>query len=101
MKLDDNPHPGEHIPDEMEALNMTQADLSRASGISRSRISRMLSGQRGISADTALRLSRWLGTPPEMWLRPQNLHDLRKAEAEAGEIIRQAVIPLHQPAGTR
>jgi addiction module HigA family antidote len=99
MKLDDNPHPGEHILDEMEALNMTQADLSRALGISRSRISRMLSRQRGISDDTDLRLSRRLGTSPEMWLHPQNLHDLRKAEA--GEIIRQSVIQLHQPAGSR
>jgi len=97
MKLDYNPHPGEHIIDEMEALNMTRADLARALGIPRDRISKILNGQRGISADTALRLSRWLGTSPEMWLQLQNLYDLRKAEDEAGETIRKSVTPLRHP----
>lgn len=101
MKLDYNPHPGEHIADEMEALGMTQADLARALGISRDRVSKLLQGQRGITADTALRLARWLGTSPEMWMRLQNLYDLRKAEDESGEAILVSVTPLrhHSLAG--
>ena len=98
MKLDYNPHPGEHIADELHALGMSQSDLARALGISRDRVSKILQGQRGITADTALRLSRWLGTSPEMWLRLQNLYDLRKAEDEAGESIRVSVTPLQQSA---
>ena len=91
---DYNPHPGERIRDEMDELGMTQAELARALGIPRTRVSEILRGRRGISADTALRLARWLDTSPQMWLNLQAIHDLRKVEDEAGETIRQQVTPL-------
>lgn len=91
-----NPHPGEHIHDEMEALDMSQADLARALGIPRARVSEILRGRRGITADTALRLARWLDTSPQMWLNLQAIHDLRKAEDETGDTIREQVTPLRQ-----
>src|SRR5262249_61439334 len=43
--------------------------------------------QRGLPADTALRLGHWFGTSPEYWLSLQKLYELRLAQAEAGEII--------------
>ena len=91
-----NPHPGEHIRDEMDELGMSQADLARALGIPRTRISEILRGRRGITADTALRLARWLDTSPQMWLNLQAIHDLRKTEDEAGATIREQVTPLRQ-----
>ena len=89
-----NPHPGEHILDELEALGMSQAELAGALGIPRTRVSEIVRGRRGITADTALRLARWLGTSPQMWLDLQAIHDLRRAEDEAGDAIRAEVTPL-------
>ena len=45
-------------------------------------------------AKQALRLARWLDTSPQMWLNLQAIHDLHKAEAEAGDAIREQVTPL-------
>ena len=91
-----NPHPGEHIRDEMDELGMSQAELARALGIPRTRVSEILRGRRGISADTAVRLARWLDTSPQMWLNLQAIHDLRKVEDEAGDAIRAQVTPLRR-----
>ncbi len=90
------PHPGEHLRDEMDELGMTQAELARALGIPRTRVSEILRGRRGITADTALRLARWLDTSPQMWLNLQMIHDLRKVEDEAGDAIRQQVTPVRR-----
>lgn len=89
-----NPHPGEFIQDELEALGWTQSDLARALGVSRDRISEIVRGERSITADTALRLARWLNTSPEMWLRLQEMYDLRKVEEAHGAEIAAQVTPL-------
>lgn len=91
-----NPHPGEHVLDELEELGMSRAELARALGIPRTRVSEIIRGRRRISGDTALRLARWLDTSPQMWLNLQLLHDLRKAEDESGAEIRDSVTPLAQ-----
>ena len=57
------------------------------------RITMILKGQRGITADTALRLSRYLGTTPEFWLNLQKSYELRLAQLEAGEEIAKSVKP--------
>lgn len=87
-------HPGEHLRIDLEELGMSQAALARALHVPRNRISQIISGERGITADTALRLSRWMGTTPEYWLNLQAMYDLRKAEQEAGERIREEISPL-------
>ena len=51
----------------------------------------MKNGQRGVTADTALRLSRYLGTTPEFWLNLQKTFELRIAEAETGESIEKHI----------
>ena len=79
---------------------MSQAELARALGISRTRVSEIIRGRRGISADTALRLARWLGASPQMCLDLQAIHDLRKAENESGAEIHACVTPLaHRQTG--
>ncbi len=55
------------------------------------RISQIVSGKRGITADTALRLSQYLGTTPKFWLNLQKSYELRLVEQESGEEIRQSI----------
>lgn len=77
-------HPGEHLAEELRELGVSAAELSRRIEVPVSRITAIISGRRGISADTALRLGHWFGTSPEFWLTLQNLYELRKAQARIG-----------------
>lgn len=86
-------HPGEHLRIDLEELNMSQAALARALGVPKNRISQIINGDRGITADTALRLARWMGTTPQYWLNLQMMHDLRVAEQTSGQEIRDSVEP--------
>ena len=90
-------HPGEILAEELAFLEMTASALARELDVPVNRVTQILHGERGITADTALRLIRWLGTSPELWLNPQTRYELRKAEAEVGEEIRARVHP-RQPA---
>ena len=58
------------------------------------RINEIVLGKRAVSADTALRLARFLGTTPEFWLNLQASYDLRTARARAGERIEREVVPI-------
>jgi plasmid maintenance system antidote protein VapI len=53
----------------------------------------ILREQRGVSADTALRLGRYFGTSPEFWMDLQSDYGLRRARQEVGHTIAQAVCP--------
>ena len=86
-------HPGEHIADELEFLGMSASELAKELGIPTNRITEIVRGRRGITADTALRLGQWFGTSPEFWMNLQKTYELRLAEAEHGEKIRQTVTP--------
>jgi len=92
-------HPGEILAEDVLAeLNMSGRQLANALGISPNRISEILRGRRGITADTALRLSRWLGTSPTVWLNLQQAYDLEMAKIQAGEAIERAVTPREKAA---
>jgi addiction module HigA family antidote len=96
-------HPGRFLADELEALDMTPAQLARTLHVPPNRIYQILSGRRAISADTALRLSQWLGTSAELWLNLQKLYELRLAEQQSGEEIKRTVArrqPYHQARAT-
>ncbi len=80
-------HPGEHLAEELRELGMSAAELSRQLDVPVNRITGIINGQRGITADTALRLGHWFGTSPQFWLNLQQLYELRRAEAELGENI--------------
>lgn len=81
-------HPGEHLAEELEGLNMSAAELARRLKVPTNRITSILNGQRSITGDTALRLGHFFGTSPEFWLNLQILYDLRIAEQKSGKIIR-------------
>ena len=55
------------------------------------RVTMILNGQRGLSADTALRLARYFGTTPELWMNLQKTWELRQAEITAGNEIARGV----------
>jgi antitoxin HigA-1 len=80
-------HPGEHLKEELEALDMSAAELARKLDVPTNRITHILNGRRGITGDTALRLSHFFGTSAEFWLNLQSLYDLRLAQQKAGRAI--------------
>ncbi len=84
-------HPGEILADELEELGITAAELGRTLRVPASRITQILNRQRGITADTALRLGQWLGTGAEFWMNLQKSYELRIAQREIAEEL--AAIP--------
>lgn len=61
-------HPGEHLRIDLEEAGVSQAQLAREIRVPTNRISMLIRGERNITADTALRIARWMGTTPEYWL---------------------------------
>jgi len=78
-------HPGEILADELKELGMSAAELARQIKVPANRISQIISGKRSISADTALRLGKWFGTGPKIWLNLQQAYDLDVAKLELGK----------------
>jgi antitoxin HigA-1 len=90
-------HPGEILAGELECLNLSAAALARELHVPPNRIALILNGSRGITADTALRLGQWFGTGPEFWLNLQKQYELRVAEREVGQSIRETIVPRRAP----
>jgi antitoxin HigA-1 len=86
-------HPGEILADELEELKLSASELARMLHVPTNRITQILNRQRGITADTALRLGQWLGTGPELWLNLQKSYELRLAQQEVGEEIEKTIKP--------
>ena len=83
-----NIHPGEVLQEEfMKPLGISQNRLARAMQVPPRRINEIVHGQRSVTADTALRLARVLGTTPQFWLGLQADYDLEEASsADLGEL---------------
>ena len=81
-------HPGEHLAEELQILEMSAAELARQLRVPTNRITGILNGQRAITGDTALRLAHFFGTSAEFWLNLQGLYELRLAQSKAGKSIR-------------
>ncbi len=80
-------HPGEILKDEFEAIGKSANAVALALRIPASRLTEILNGKRGISADTALRLARFFGTSAQFWINLQMNNELQIAEdAHAGQI---------------
>ena len=76
-------HPGEILLEEyLRPSGMSANALAQAIEVPANRISELLRGRRGMSADTACRLGRFFGTMPEFWMNIQTAHDLSKAVAK-------------------
>ncbi len=92
-----NIHPGEVLREEfLVPLGISQYRLAKEIGVTEARISAICSGKRAVTADTALRLSRYFGTTAGFWLGLQADYDLEEAGKTAGEALDR--ITRYEPA---
>jgi antitoxin HigA-1 len=81
-------HPGEVLREEfLVPLKMSAGALAKACGLPRTRIERIASEQSGITADTALRLAKALGSTAQLWLNLQTDYDLQIARRDLGKVL--------------
>ena len=91
--------PGEILEEEfMRPLGLSANALARRLDVPVTRISEIVRGKRGITADTALRLSRLFGTSSDLWLGLQAEYDLRKARRDLSDAALGRIVPLKTPA---
>jgi antitoxin HigA-1 len=87
-------HPGEVLSEEfLKPLGMSVNALALALRVPTTRIGAVVKGERSVTADTALRLSRFFGTSAEFWVNLQAMHDLTEARMESGSVIERDVRP--------
>ena len=86
-------HPGEILSEELEELGLSANAFAKTLSVPTNRITAILNGQRGVTADTALRLARYFGTGPQLWLNLQKTYELRRAELDSWENIKLTVRP--------
>ena len=86
-------HPGEILREEIDAAGVSEGALSKALDVPLNRVTMILEGRQGITADTALRIARYFGTTPELWLNLQKTWELRRAQIEVGRKIDERVTP--------
>lgn len=90
-------HPGEVLSEDfIKPLGLTQYRVAKDIGVAPMRISQIVRGLRSVTADTALRLARYFGTSPDVWLRLQAAYDLEVAERETGKRLKREVKVLKQ-----
>lgn len=91
---EDAPHPGAILRrDVLVPLGLSANALALALRIPAPRITELVRGRRGMTADTALRLSQFLGTSAELWMGLQAAHDLALTRAAEGDRIAAEVLP--------
>jgi len=87
-------HPGEIlIEDFMKPLGISQYRLAKAMNVYPRKINEIVQGKRSITADTALRLARFFGTSPEVWMNLQAHYDLELAKDALEEAVMREVTP--------
>ncbi len=90
-------HPGEVLlEDFLKPLSISQYRLAKEMKVYPRKINEIVLGKRGITADTALRLSRYFGTSAELWMNLQALYDLEKTRDEIEEQVTKEISPLVQ-----
>ena len=91
-----NVHPGEILDEEfIKPMNITAYKLAKETNIPQTRISEIIHGRRKITADTALRFSRFFGNSPQFWLGLQNDYDLEEESRNLGDDLGK--IALYAP----
>ena len=73
-------HPGEVLREEMDERDLSANALAQVLDVSENSLTSILTGQEGVTRDTAHRLSRYFGTTPELWLNLQRTWEARRAE---------------------
>ena len=87
-------HPGEILREELLGpLGLSASRLARDLRVPVTRITEILHGRRGITADTALRLARYFGTTARFWMNLQVAYDLEVAERDGAPLIAREVLP--------
>ncbi len=86
-------HPGEILREELAELGLSARAFAKALDIPVNRVTQILNEQRGVTADTALRLARYFGTSAEFWMDLQSDYELRRARRQMGDAIARAVTP--------
>ena len=86
-------HPGEILKGELAELGLSANAFAKALGVPTNRITGILNEQRSVTADTALRLSRFFGTTPEFWMSLQASHDVKRARQAGWQGIVRTVKP--------
>ncbi len=90
-------HPGEVLlEDFMKPLGLSQYRVAADIGVSPIRINQVVHGKRAITADTALRLARYFGTTPGIWLRLQARYDLEVTQERLAAQIEKEVKPIRR-----
>ena len=87
-------HPGKVLQDVLKESGLTVNALALALRVPANRIGGIIKGQRGITADTALRLARYFGTSAQLWVNLQAKYDLAVAEDSLGGRIEREVLPM-------
>lgn len=81
-------HPGEILSEEfLSPLGMSARSLAAEINVTPARVSEIIAGRRGVTADTALRLGRYFGTSAQLWLNLQSNYDLETATRELADSI--------------
>ena len=88
-------HPGEILAGEFAELNKNPTELARELHVPANRISQLVAGKRAMTADTALRLERWLGVSAAFWMNLQKRYELDIAREKSDEILK-TIQPLSQ-----
>lgn len=92
-------HPGEILIEEfLKPMGITQYQLAKGLGVPQIRISQIVRGERSITADTALRLSRYFQMSAQFWMNLQSSYDLKMAKKQLGKRIEKEVHPLEDAA---
>ena len=86
-------HPGEVLREELDDLGLSANALAKAIDVPANRVTAILNAERGITADTALRLGRYFDTTAQFWLNLQQTWELRRAETKSGPRILEYVVP--------
>ena len=82
-------HPGQVLSQQLADLGLTASDLARDIDVPVNRVTAIINGQRGVTADTALRLGHWFGVDPEDWLGLQLEYELALARHDFGAKVKK------------
>ena len=83
----DATHPGEHIAEELKALDVDAAAFARQLQLPENRVTEILNRRQAVTADVALRLAYYFGTSAKFWMNLHRLHDRRMAEYTSAQSI--------------
>jgi addiction module HigA family antidote len=89
-------HPGEALADAFRAAGISATSAAIAMGLPPNTLTRIIKGQRNVTAPIALRIARYFGTSPNIWMGIQAEHDLEMAKDRDGTRIEREVRPLAQ-----